>query len=374
MDSQLYRIDLPVPPHPGEVVVEYLEALGWAQRDLARRADLTPKTISEICNGKAPITPNTAIAFERVLNRPAHLWLNLQRQFDEALARRGDLARLAHWGAWATAFPIKEMKRKHYTLPAGKSDAETLLGFFGVSSPNSWDEVWKAAKASYRQTRRYTITTEAVAAWVRQAELFATELDARPFSESTVRAKLDDLRNLTRRGVDVAVGDAQTLCAEMGISLVLVPELKNTGISGCTKWLATDKVLIGLTLRYKTDDQFWFSFFHELGHVLLHKNKVAFVIDNVAESFSDQIVDPEMQKYEEEANRFAADTLIPPATFSLFVKQGEFTSDTIHDFAESVGVGPGIVVGRLQHDGILAKHQGNTLKQRLEWNLGSEES
>lgn len=74
--------------HPGETVTEYLEVHEWSQGELARRTDLTPKTISEICNGKAPITPPTALALEKALGRPAHFWLNLQRRYDEAQARK----------------------------------------------------------------------------------------------------------------------------------------------------------------------------------------------------------------------------------------------------------------------------------------------
>src|SRR5580704_18683251 len=98
-------------PHPGEMVEEYLKLNGWSQRDLARRTDLTPKTISEICNGKAPITPPTALAFEKVFRRPAHFWLNLQRQFDEALARRRALDKSPEWSSWASKFPLAQMKR-----------------------------------------------------------------------------------------------------------------------------------------------------------------------------------------------------------------------------------------------------------------------
>src|SRR5205809_6225725 len=112
MDSDHLTIFEPTTvPHPGEAVVEYLEFRGWSQRDLARRTGLTPKTISEICNGKAPITPPTALAFEKVFQRPAHFWLNLQRDFDEALARRREYAKQAQWHEWARNFPLKEMKR-----------------------------------------------------------------------------------------------------------------------------------------------------------------------------------------------------------------------------------------------------------------------
>src|SRR5436853_4794980 len=90
MDSDQQRITFEpkAVPHPGKTVVEYLDFHGWSQRDLARRTGLTPKTISEICNSKSPITPTTALAFEKAFQRPAHLWLNLQRQFDEVEARR----------------------------------------------------------------------------------------------------------------------------------------------------------------------------------------------------------------------------------------------------------------------------------------------
>src|ERR1043165_5262652 len=105
--------------HPGETVVEYLEFNGWSQRDLARRTGLTPKTISEICNGKAPIIPATALGFAKAFQRPAHLWLNLQRDFDEAQARRKEYAKLAQWNDWGRYFPLREMKRLGYALPTG---------------------------------------------------------------------------------------------------------------------------------------------------------------------------------------------------------------------------------------------------------------
>src|SRR5947199_8489168 len=116
MDREQQLIEFEAVPHPGETVMEYLEFLGWSQRDLARRTNLTPKTISEICNGKAPITPPTALAFEKVFQRPAHLWLNLQRNYDEAVARRHELEQVGQWDHWARNFPLKEMKRLKFTL------------------------------------------------------------------------------------------------------------------------------------------------------------------------------------------------------------------------------------------------------------------
>jgi Zn-dependent peptidase ImmA (M78 family) len=129
--------------------------------------------------------------------------------------------------------------------------------------------------------------------------------------------------------------------------------------------LTDEAAVIGLTLRYKTDDMMWFTLFHELGHVLLHRHKQSFIVDNAAEDLTDQEVDAEMQPYEREANRFAEDTLIPPDAFHSFVRAGVFTNESIHSWAEELEIGPGLVVGRLQREGVIERYQGNALKQRI---------
>ena len=351
--------------HPGETVLDYLEFHGWSQRDLARRAGITPKTISEICNGKAPITPVTALAFENVFGRPAGLWLNLQRCYDEAEARQRQAVKSLAWAEWAKNFPLKEMRSLQFSLPTGASDVDSLLKFFGVSSPESWETVWRGSAVAYRQTRVFKTRQEAIAAWVREAEIEARGLDVADFDEERLRSSLEALRRLTRERAETIMGPLQSICAKAGVAVVLVHGLPQTCISGCAKWLSDKRALVGLTLRYKTDDQLWFTFFHEIGHILLHRNKRSFVVDNAADDLSDQVVDPEMKQYEEEANRFAADTLIPPKALGDFLREGKLASEAIYAFAEQIGIGPGIVVGRLQHDGVLARHQGNAFKQKL---------
>ena len=356
-------------PHPGEVIGEYLEFFGWSQRDLARRTGLTPKTISVICNGKASVTASTALTLERVLRRPAHLWLNLQRQFDEAEARRQELAQSTEWKDWGRTFPLREMKRFRFSLQPARSDVDMLLNFLGVSSPQSWDAVWKNCDVAYRQTRHFTKSMASISAWVRETELLASEIETEDFNEELLRSLIGEIRRFTTERVEEAVEPVQTLCATAGVAVVWVPELPHSGISGCARWLSNRKALIGLTLRYKTDDQMWFSFFHELGHLLLHKRMRSFVLDNAAHDLFDRIIDPEMEQYEAEANQFAADTLIPSDALSEFVRRSNFSNDDIHDFANEVGVSPGIVVGRLQRMELLAAYQGNALKQKLRWQV-----
>lgn len=372
MDNDIQLVYEPTTvTHPGETVVDYLEFNGWSQRDLARRTGLTPKTISEICNGKAPITTTTALALEPVLKRPAHFWLNLQVQFDEAEARRNANAKFNEWQEWAEKFPLKALKQYEWIKveEPHQSEITGLLNFLGVSSPESWDSVWKANHVAYRQTRKLRTSIEAISAWVRAAELlaeqFVEEVEVKAFDENRFRSSLSTIRRLTRISFGQAISEMKALCAAAGVIVVIVPELPFTGISGCARWLSDKRALIGLTLRYKTDDQFWFTFFHEAAHILLHKKKYVFILDNAAENLMDKVVDPEMQKQEEEANRFAADTLIPSKALSLFIMRNDFSNEAIHQFSEEQGIGPGIVVGRLQHDKVLGQYQGNHLKQKL---------
>jgi len=353
--------------HPGTFILEYLDGHHWSQRDLARRSGLTPKTISEICSGKASISPISALSLEKVLGRPAHFWLNLQRRFDEAEARREAEVASSAWNDWVARFPLKELaKFKLLKLEEDPSArAQSLLAFLGVSSPDSWKTVWDASHVAYRQTRKLHANAESISAWVRATEILAARIDVKKFDEKKLTDSLGELRSLSLKRAETIMQPVEAICASAGVAVVWMPEFKNTGISGCARWLSDDKALIALTLRYKTDDQLWFTFFHELGHILKHKKRRGFILDNADRDLSDKVVDPEMRQEEDEANRFAADSLIPPQKLALFIRNGSFTNEAIVEFSNAIGIGPGLVVGRLQHEALLAPHQGNSFKQKL---------
>jgi len=313
-----------------------------------------------------------SLVSEKAAPQQTHFRLRLQHESVEGSLHDQESFEPPQWSEWVRSFPLQEMRRLNFSLPSGGSDAHILLAFFDVSSPDVWNSAWKARAVSYRQTRAFKTREESIAAWVREAEIVASGLKVAEFDEQRLVGALEDLRQLTRTRADEIMDPIQEICAAAGVAVVLVPELRNTGISGCARWLTEKRALVGLTLRYKTDDQLWFTFFHEIGHILLHRNKRSFVIDNAAEDLSDHIVDPEMKHYESEASRFSADMLIPPVAFGEFVRKKTFTNKSIHDFAEAIGVGPGIVVGRLQHDGVIERHQGNALKQKLNWRFADD--
>jgi HTH-type transcriptional regulator / antitoxin HigA len=149
----------------------------------------------------------------------------------------------------------------------------------------------------------------------------------------------------------------------VGVALVLTPELKGTHLSGAVRWVSSNKVLLQLSLRHKSDDQFWFSFFHELGHILRPGRHANFI-----DSTERADLDERQLAAEEDADLFARGTLIPQTEYDEFVSQRNYSGAAIKQFSKDLGVASGIVVGRLQRDGYVHPAQLNSLKRALRWN------
>lgn len=373
MTKTYYKVIEPIGKlHPGEVISEYMDTNHWNQSELAARTGLTQKTVSEICNKKAPITPRTALTLERVFNRPAHFWLNLQRQYDEELARINFQNMSKLWTNWSRKFPVEELQELKL-IPGDdseRSEVELLLSYFRVSSPEGWKRIWDSSRISFRQTRKLSTSIECISAWIQATEYYSEPIKISEYSEQGALDAITLLRNCTSRNVQKGIDEAQSICASVGIKLLIVPAFSHTEISGCARWLTPKTALIALSNRYQSDDHFWFTFFHELAHILLHRKTLKFVIDNAVENVLDKVVDPQIQRQEDEANRFAADTLIPPIDLAEFIRNAKYSNDSIKKFSEYLGIAPGIIVGRLQHEELLEPHQGNVLKQKIE--LGVE--
>jgi addiction module HigA family antidote len=352
-----YSPDFVTPP--GETLLETIEALGMSQVQLAERTGRPTKTISEIINGKTAITPETALQFEKVLGVPARFWINLERNYQEWKAREAERQALEAHVAWVEKFPVKEMIKlgwiEHIDDPV--SQLIELLQFFGVASPEHWSPVWEGEHVAFRRSPTFTAQPGVVSVWLRRGELQAQQIACEPYDVANFRAALLEIRSLTTREPQEFVPAMQSLCAKAGVAVVFVHELTNLRTSGATRWLSPTKALIQLSLLYKTDDHLWFTFFHEAGHIFLHGKKDIFLEGN------DDVGDKEA-----EADNFAANLLIPPEKYRNFKPRYEFFSQAeVVAFAHEVGIAPGIVVGRLQHEKKMPITHLNGLKRKLIW-------
>jgi HTH-type transcriptional regulator/antitoxin HigA len=349
--------------HPGEHLEELLETSGMTQAELADRLGVHKKTVNEIVKGKASVSSDVALRLSKVFHYPAHLWNNMQRNFDETAARLAEEERLKDHLDWLKQVPVKKMIERGW-LPAHKAPIEQLdevLRFFGIASPDQWQTVWQTHQVAYRQSQRFEPCALALSAWLRQGELQAQAMACAPFDRKGFQQVLDIARGLTREGPHNFEPQLIDHCARVGVALVFVPELPKTGVSGCTRWLG-GKAVIQLSLRYKSNDQLWFTFFHEAGHIMKHGKKEVFLEGKGLDG-----------EKEEEANNFARDRLIPPADYRRFLEQWDGRSlEPIVRFADEIGIAPGIVVGRLQFDKRLKNSHGNGLKVFYEWQEGKE--
>jgi addiction module HigA family antidote len=344
---------------PGEVLEEYLSAAGMTKAELATRCGRPTKTISEIIHGKAAITPETAIQLERVLGRPASLWQNLEANYRLHLAEVGEREDLASHASWARKFPVRELvSREDIEQPENETDlVRKLLRFFGVGTVVGWNASFGSMRVAYRRSPAFKQAPESVTAWIRIGEIRADAIECAPFDRAEFRKALAEIRTLTSKSFPHVHKTVVELCAASGVAVVFVPELPKTHLSGVARWLSKDKALIQLSLRHKTSDHAWFSFFHEAGHILLHGKKTIFIDEQGGDR----------NEIETEANEFAGNLLLPPDAFSSFADAEDFSAAAIKRFASDQGVAPGIVVGRLQHEGLIEFSERNDLKERLTW-------
>lgn len=347
---------------PGAVLDEILEERGVHKQEFAARCGRSPKFISEVIAGKAPVTEETAIQFGRVLNMDPQVWVNLESNYRLRLAEQEEEKRFTQQVEWARAFPVKEMVR-HGLLDKPGSPAEAvrnILAFFRSASVESFNEMMASRQSAvaFRRSPSFAGNPQAVMAWLQWGELIAEGIDCQSYDPARFRSCLKEARRLTMSGPDEIQATLGRICAEAGVALVLAPELPGTKLSGAARWVG-DRPLLQLSLRHKSDDHFWFTFFHEAGHILLHGRKGMFIDDDKAAAD-----DPK----EVEANEFAASSLIPKHVWNSFAVRRRFDEPSVRRFSEQCGIAPGIIVGRLQHERILPFNTRlNCLKQRFEW-------
>ncbi len=352
---------------PGDTLLDVLEEHGMSQAELARRMGRPTKTINEIVRGKAAIMPETALQLERVLAIPASFWNSREQQYRQYLATVEEVTRLSQQIAWARQFPVKAMSALGWITDELGEELDQvihLLQFFGIATPKQWDAVWERPLVSYRKAKTFESSPYALSAWLRQGERLAQNGGRVPYQKKAFRELLSGrIRALTALPPAEFQDELVNLSAEAGVTVLFLPQLPKARVSGATRWLSPDKPLIQLSLRYKKDDHFWFTFFHEAGHILLHGKRNMFLETGQAAGEAEK---------EREADAFAAKMLIPPEKLRQFVRDymgnGRYPSHArVETFAREIGVSPGIVVGRLQHDGHLPYSHLNKLKQTFVW-------
>lgn len=353
-----YMPDLVSPP--GETLNEMLSERGMTQKELAERMNRPEKTINEIVKGKAIITSDTAIQLERVFGVPAYFWMQREANYQESIARIREKEQLNLSIDWLKKLPLSQMIK--YNWIAKKQNKieqlQEVLNYFGVASVDGWNSLWlnNQHKAAFRISLAYTNENAAIAAWLRHGEIKLAQGDLPEYNEKKFKHNLNTIRELTIHSQTNLKSEIKKLCEDAGVNIVFSPLIPKATISGSVRWVG-NRPLMQLSLRGKYNDKFWFTFFHEAAHILLHGKKDFFL-----EGVEDGIINKEKER---EADDFAEEFLVPKEKLTEFIKKGDKSANAIIRFSKELGIHKGIVVGRLQNKGIIPYSYLNDMRTIL---------
>ena len=332
---------------PGATIREQLKDRGMSQKEFAARMDLSEKHISKLINGEVQLTPEVAVRLETVLGVPAKFWNNLEAIYREKLLKIEAENFMDEDEALAQQFPYSEMAK--YGWIQGTRDPKEkvvyLRQYFGVVrlALLGNEQITKIA------CRRLAITEKAdlaLMAWAQEARILAREIQTAPIDIKGLIAVIPQIRKMTVMEPEEFCPKVKKILADCGIALVFLPHLKGSFLQGAS-FLDGNKIVVGLTARGKDADKFWFSLFHELAHIVLgHIGKINGTTD----------------QDEKDADNWSGNTLINSTDFAVFKNGRDYSEKSVLVFAREQEIAPGIVVERMQREGMIKYSMLNNLK------------
>ncbi|MBU5681281.1 HigA family addiction module antitoxin [Blautia sp. MSJ-9] len=346
--------------HPGYYIADIIADMEISQAEFATRMGTTAKTLSQLINGQANISNDLAKKLSVMMGTSAEVWLNLQNTYDQKLI---EIQQAKDFDAQAEL--AREIDYKYFVDVIGLSvtrnineKVSNLCKFFKVADLRIMlqPDFLVNFRASGTCGREKNIINSR--AWIQTAINISKNVETKPYDAEKLKGYLPELRGMTIKKPEEFLPRMREIFAECGVAFVLLPHLKNSGVNGAVKWVNEDRVVLAMNNRGLDADKFWFSLFHEIKHVLQQKIKTVFVSSTVEEMIDIN------NNLEREADKFATNYLIPPAEYKKLAPS-KYTSDNeIVEFAKSIGIHPGIVAGRMQHEGIIAQNRCSKLKEK----------
>lgn len=333
---------------PGATIKEQLNDRGMSQKELAARMDMSEKHIGKLINGEVQLTPEVAVRLEIVLGVPAKFWNNLEAIYREKLIKVEAENAMDADEALARQLPYNEMAKFGW-IPETRDSKEKVINlrkYFEVVELSLLENTQITRIAC----RRLAVTEKsdlALLAWAQEAKIMARSIETEPINIKGLINIIPEIRKMTLQKPNNFCPRLKSLLAENGIALVFLPHLKGAFLQGAS-FMDGNKIVVGITARGKDADKFWFSLFHELGHIVLgHVGKA----------------DGTTSQDESDADVWSRDEWIPLDLFDSFKENQSFSAASIQKFAKENGIAPGIVVGRLQNEGCIKHNMLNELKE-----------
>jgi HTH-type transcriptional regulator / antitoxin HigA len=350
---------------PGRTISDLMQSRGIAATRMARSVDMSEVDFDNLLQGKRALTAAIAKRLEAELGGSVGFWLSREEQYREQLAKLADSVDpdSDEYQAWLKSLPLRQMQELGWVEPTRdkREKLRRCLEFFDVPNLEAWCRTYADTKgaAAFRTSETFEEDEVATAVWLRRGELEAEKIECKKWSPERFESQLPKIRALTNiPSPSEFLPKLRQLCAEAGVAIAIVKAPKGCRASGATFFGGPDKAVLLLSVRYLSDDQFWFSFFHEAGHLVLHWDADLTILETS---------DGPMSPQEEEANKFATEQLIPPHLQSRLPAASKSLKGIMR-LARDAGVSYGIVVGQMQFRGLVSQKIYNNLKNRYKWN------
>lgn len=338
---------------PGETIKELLETYHYTQQDLADKLNMDLKTVNEILNGKAVITVDTAIKLEMIFNIDATFWNNLELNYRKALKAIEEQEILEQEYIKIKDIYKEMAKRKVVAETKSKSaTVENFKKFMEVTTIDGLEKEYDKVACRQAHTKNFNIINLMV--WIQIGLKKAREIQVLEYSKQKILSKVDEIRKLTlMENQSEARKKLVDICNECGIILTFEKSMPNTAIYGIAKWLNSTTPFIQISDRGKNLATFWFSFMHELGHIINGRKKMCFLDmdNNLIEEDEDMQILKECEEYK--ADKFSRNALIPEKEYKEFLtnmRDNKITSKDIMEFSKQIEIAPCIVAGRIKFD------------------------
>lgn len=335
---------------PGATIKEQIVDRGMSQKEFATRMGMSEKHISKLINGEVQLTVDMARRLELVLGVPLQFWCNLETIYREKLAKVAEENAMEADILLAKKFPYREMAQNGWVEETTKAEEKVinLRKFFEVVQLDMLQGSLIPAGIACRKLSETEKSYYALVAWAQKAKLESRRVKTQPIDIKLLKKSIPEIRKMTRMPAKEFCKKLSALLAECGIVIVFLPHIGGSFLHGAT-FYDGNKIVLGLTVRGKDADKFWFSLFHELAHIIYgHIGK------------ADGTTDGD----EKDADLFASETLIPEERFNAFAQSGNITENKIKQFADEEGIDAGIVLGRLQKYGYVQYGWYKNLKKQ----------
>lgn len=325
--------------HPGYYIKEIVDESGLTQEDFAKRLDTTPKNLSLLIRGEQSLSIDIAMKLSRMIGTSVNYWLNLQNSYDALIAQFKSEEELVEERKVFEYFDYKYF-RENYGLPdlPRKKDEQIkcVREFLNVATLSVFtkrDMAVNFRSSTEEITKESTVKANAM---VQIATNKVLKMEAPKFNKKKFEDAVKYALTLTRNHEEFYPLIREAFL-EAGVIFVILPNISGSKTNGATKKVG-DNIMLMVNDRNLNADTFWFTLFHEIGHIVNGDYGISF--------------EKEVGEQEDAANRYAEDSLIPPERYQEFLMRKKFELQDVITFADQIERDPGIVLGRLQKDGV----------------------